>query len=162
MTPIPKPVPIPKEPKRIKRGQGPRKLRKSTVAQLKRELWGLFALYVKERDGDVCITCGKGDLIGSNRQAGHWIRMGGHGAVAYDPKNVHVQCRACNVFRGGEPHLYAAAILARYGQAEFDRMLKRSMLVHEWKRWELEELIAALKSDPSGVAYEVLYYQRYL
>jgi NinG protein len=159
---LPKPIaPEKAPPKPIARGRGLNRKRKTTLAQLKRQLWGLFALYVKERDGDTCITCGKAGLIGQSRQAGHWIRKDRHASVAYDPKNVHVQCNGCNGPGGrGMPHAYAAEIIRRYGQAEFDRLVNRARVTHEFKRWEIEELIAALRKG--GAEYEMLYYSRYL
>ncbi len=142
------------------RRKRPRRERKTPLAQLKRELWGLFALYVKERDGGVCFTCGAPRLEGKNHHAGHCIRAGGHASTKYDPKNVHAQCFSCNILRDGNTHEYVQRIIDRYGADEYRRMLQKSRETKNWKRPEIEELIAALKRG--GADYECAYYAHYL
>ena len=116
----------------------------------------LFAAYVKERDGNYCITC-PGRPEGRNWHAGHFIqrrRM----SLRFDPKNVHSQCGVpCNKFRHGAPAEYALAILDRYGEAELRRLMARKALLKKWTRPELERLIAAIQR--SGAEFEMAYYE---
>ena len=144
----------------IARKARPRKERKSSVGSLKRKLWRLFAGYVKARDGNTCVTCGKPMLVGQDFQAGHWIRQDGHAAVEFDPKNVHPQCGRCNGYERGNVAAYSVYMLDRYGEAEVRRMVTRSRMTHCWKEWELRDLIAAMEKGPAE--YECLYYERYL
>lgn len=147
----------PKARKRIARGKGPRKQRKTTLAALKRKLWSAFALYVKDRDGRICFTC---DAVveGTNCHAGHLFSIR-KASTAYDPANVHVQCGRCNVWLRGNTAVYAARFLDRYGIEKFNVLHARQKVTHEWKRHELEELIAALAVG--GAEFEMLYAERY-
>lgn len=149
------------KPKRaIRRKARPRRQRKTTVGALKRQLWTLFAAYVKARDGNTCFTCGATDLEGMNWHAGHGIRQGGHAAVQYDPKNVHSQCGACNVWKAGNVAEYVMRLVDRYGFEEFARLVNRSRQTKLWTAPELRELIAALGRGPAE--FECYYYERYL
>lgn len=143
-----------------RRSSRPRRQRKSTVGALKRKLWSMFAAYVKSRDGNTCVTCGRDGLAGQNWQAGHFIRQDGHAAVEYDPKNVHSQCGRCNLYERGNVAAHAEYIVSTYGAAELSRLMVRSRLTHTWTAWELRDLIAAM--ERGGADYECLYYERYL
>lgn len=157
---LPKPIKQSKPKRRIKRTTRPRRQRRTSLAALKRELWALFSRYVKDRDGPTCFTCGAKDLEGGNWHAGHCIRMGGHAAVAYDPKNVHSQCGACNIWRDGNVAEYVIRLVERYGYEEFERLVNRSRQTKLWTAPEIRGLIEALQRGP--VEYECYYYDRYL
>jgi hypothetical protein len=150
----------PKPRKPIRRTSRPRKQRASSIGAMKRKLWALFSAYVKARDGNRCFTCPATGLEGGNWHAGHFIRKDGHAAVEYDPKNVHSQCGACNLWRRGNVHVYALRIIDTYGSDEFRRLIARSHLIHTWHAPQLRELIEAIQHSPE--AYECLYYERYL
>ena len=161
MTILPKPPKRgPKPRKRIAREVKPRRERRTTVAGLKRQVWGLFSGYVKARDGNVCFTCGARDLEGRNWHAGHGIRQGGHASVMYDPKNCHSQCGACNIWRAGNTAEYIAQIIDGYGYDEWTRLLEQSRGTKAWTTPELRDLIAALERGASD--FECFYYERYL
>lgn len=157
--PIPKPVRKSKSKKGLKMGKRPRRQRKSTLAALKRELWALLSAYVKERDGNVCISCGARGLEGRNLHAGHLFSAGQHSLIRFDPLNVHVQCGRCNVFLRGNIAPYTAQFLKTYGLAQFERLDQRSHISKSWRAFEIQELIEALKK--SGADYESLYAERY-
>lgn len=141
--------------KPVARGKAPRKQRKSTVAALKRKLWGLFAAYVKERDGAKCVTCGKEPLVGSDWHAGHWISRR-VSSTLFHPLNVASQCGApCNMFRRGAPHEFADYLLEKYGPDQVRALVARARVRHQWKRHELEALIAAIQRG--GADFEALY-----
>jgi hypothetical protein len=151
--------PIARSTKPIARGKRPRRQRATPLATLKRQLWALFSAYVKDRDGDGCVTCIASGLEGSNWHAGHWI-SGSRQATKYDPKNVHSQCGRCNIWLRGNGAEYSGFILQAYGAEEHDRMLRKSRELKNWTRPELEYLIAAAKRG--GADYETAYYERYL
>jgi 5-methylcytosine-specific restriction endonuclease McrA len=160
-----KPVRAPKEPKRLRRStkpiarkSRPRKRSKATVAGLKRQLWTLFAAYVKERDGRTCISCHSTDLDGQNRHAGHLVSRR-VSSTLFDPANVHVQCGPCNVWKRGNVAAYTLAFLDRYGEAKFRALMARSRVMHQWKAPELRDLIAAI--EKGGHEFEALYAERY-
>jgi hypothetical protein len=43
-------------------------------------------------------------------------------ATRWDERNVHLQCKKCNGFRGGEPEKMAAYIDAYYGPGESEHL----------------------------------------
>lgn len=67
----------------------------------------LVSLYVRAKEKR-CFTCGK-VLLYSRRQAGHYIPRVVR-ATRWDIKNVHVQCAACNVEKGGNIPEYEKAL----------------------------------------------------
>lgn len=147
------PKPQPRErraPKPLKRSR-PRRQRKSTVAALRRKLWLLVAKYVRERDGHVCVTCGKpGD------QAGHFFTRR-IASTCYDPKNLGCQESTCNLFMQGNPGAFADYIVNTYGPEELVRLSARAQYSKQWKAPELEMLIEAIKVSPHS--YECAYYE---
>ena len=137
------------------RRQRPRRVRKSTVAALKRKLWRMFSAYVLERDQRVCFTCGR-----EADQAGHFYSCR-IASIWVDPKNVHGQCATCNLYLKGNPGAYAERIVRDYGPAELARLTHRANHVtKQWRRPELERLIDALRQG--GAAYECAYYSNNL
>lgn len=151
--------PIARSSKPIARGKAPRRQRKTSLAALKRKLWTLFSAYVKERDGNVCISCPATGLEGSGWHAGHMFPAGAHAVIKFEPKNVHSQCFRCNINLGGNGAAYAERFIERYGIAEFQRLSALSRHMKQWRAPEIEELIAAL--ERGGADYEAFYAERY-
>lgn len=161
-------VRIPKPPRRsakprkpIARKARPRARRKAgTLAALVNKLDDAFSRYVKDRDGNVCITCGRSGMAPQDWHAGHFIgrsRM----ATRWDPKNVHSQCGyVCNKVKRGAPQEYALAILARYGEQEFRRLMRLKRVEKKFTRPEVQELIDALAR--SGADFETTYAERHV
>lgn len=137
----------------------PRRQRKSRLAALKRELWDLLSAYVKERDGNVCFSCGAAGLEGKNWHAGHLFNAGSASRIRYDPLNVHSQCFRCNISLRSNAAPFAARFLKVYGLAQFERLDQRSRIIHQWRAPDLEDLIAAMKRG--GADYESLYAERF-
>jgi len=141
----------------IQRRSRPRKRSTGGLPGLINQLDVLFAAYVKDRDGDTCVTCGTAGLTGSNWHAGHFIRRGNK-ALRFDPKNCHSQCGwVCNKGKRGAPREYAFYLLDRYGEAEFRRLMQRKSVLKKWTRPELERLIEAIRKGPAE--YEMAYYE---
>lgn len=140
------------------RGKRPARQRKTTVAALKRQLWTLFAAYVKERDGRTCISCGTEGLDGGNRHAGHLVSRR-VSSTLFAPDNVHVQCGPCNIWKRGNAAAYTLAYLDKYGEDKFRSLMARSRDLQHWTAPQLRELIDAIKK--SGADYELLYAEKY-
>jgi hypothetical protein len=158
-TPLLKPERRVRAPKPIRRTSRPRKARRTPLAALKRQLWRLFASYVKERDGNVCVSCGKPGLAGSGWHAGHLFPSNGNSLLRYHPLNVGSQCAVCNVWRGGNGASYANAFLDRYGVEQFKALCAMVGQPHTWTAPEVAEMIAELKRG--GADYECWYFRRY-
>jgi len=102
--------------------------------------------YCRERDlkaGYGCITCGTNDA--EQWHAGHWISVGASSGTRYDPANIHLQCRQCNVFGGGRAQEYEARLPARIGQDEVDR-LKYAKKERSWTREECQTIESEYKA----------------
>lgn len=95
---------------RIKKASKPKKVKKKTTSQLKREADRVFSLYIRQKYADKsgnvpCYTCGK--VLAWNRiQNGHFISRG-YLATRYLEDNCRPQDVGCNVFGGGRPVEFA-------------------------------------------------------
>lgn len=162
---IPKPEKRVKEPKRLKRGKAPQrntrpaKVRKTSLAALKRKLWERIKQYIRKTHGNTCYTCGAQGLEGSNWHTAHFVNAGASSAVRYDPDNLRPCCYRCNVSLHGNIANYALALWDEIGEAKVRSLLARSKPTKSWKAYEIEELIAAL--DKGGAEYELLYFEKY-
>ncbi len=86
--------------------------KKKGVAQLKKELWKVFALYIKRKHSHeegkcYCYTCGNTLEIGtSNCQAGHWLTKKGYPYHYFNENNVRPQCYHCNINLSGNSAVF--------------------------------------------------------
>ncbi|NTV51302.1 MAG: NinG family protein [Desulfobulbaceae bacterium] len=59
-----------------------------------------FNPYVRKRDElDPCISCGRlfiEDSIGGSWDCGHYLSVGSHPELRFEPLNAHKQCKSCN------------------------------------------------------------------
>ena len=136
---IPAPKPEPKIKKQVKL---------QTVNSLHRDLWEVFARYIKLRDClrttgtktmGKCISCGKlHDL--EDLQAGHFITRRAM-SIRYHEKNVHAQCANCNGRLHGNVLHYADAIVRLYGVSSMELLRAQEHSNRPWKKYELQALI---------------------
>lgn len=101
------------------------KKKEKTISQLKKKADKVFSDFIRQRDGGVCITCGKKDEW-KNMQCGHYIPRDCL-ELRYSPKNCNTQCVGCNVFRKGNYHIYSLKLMSKYGADilhELDEVLK--------------------------------------
>jgi 5-methylcytosine-specific restriction endonuclease McrA len=84
-----------------------RSLKKKTPGKLKKDLWKVFSLFIRQRDNFTCFTCGrKGE--GGGMHAGHFISKAVGGlALYFHEENVHAQCYHCNINLGGNQYEYS-------------------------------------------------------
>lgn len=145
----------------IKRKQAPRRVRKTPMAKLRRQLWEKVKQYIRAMHGNTCYTCGAGDLAGSNWQTSHFVNAGESSNVRYDPDNLRPCCYRCNMSLRGNIARYAIHLLDEIGEVKVRALNARSKITKHggWKRFEIDEMIAAL--DKGGADYELLYAQKY-
>jgi hypothetical protein len=77
-----------------------------------------FSLYIRERDGYVCFTCG---LKGQPKDGVMQCRTPDFPAVLLyqvDELNAHCQCRGCNYRHEYDYEVYRAAFVHRYGEED--------------------------------------------
>ena len=86
------------------------KIKPTRYKKVKGKAWKILSDYVRMRDFIIyrrCVSCGKTIHDWKDGDAGHFISMGGHGAlVGFNDDNVHLQCKHCNLnssFHLGEP-----------------------------------------------------------
>lgn len=77
-------------------------------------------LYIRTRDeGKPCVSCGNYREL----QAGHFFSGGKYGALKYDERNIHGQCKKCNYFGSMEEGArYEREIVNRIGQDAVDEL----------------------------------------
>jgi hypothetical protein len=77
--------------------------------------------YVLTRDAALtCISCGTGKTV--QWEAGHYLSVGSHPELRFDPKNINKQCHRCNCELSGNQAMYAIGFDAKWGKAERERL----------------------------------------
>lgn len=113
-----------------------------TLAQLKKDLWKVFALYIKQRDNYTCFTCGA-VVEGHNAHAGHFIPKSAGGlALYFHEDNVHAQCAKCNLFLSGNQYIYGTNL----GEETTKKLYALMHKNEKWDRQDYEEKINHYKA----------------
>jgi len=105
------------------------------------KLWKVFSEYIRLRDSDgqgigKCFTCNfRSDW--RRQDAGHGIGRQ-HKAVKFDERNVHLQCKRCNGFEGGQQAIYKEEVEKRYGVGTWDSLVIKSRQVCKRGKVEIE------------------------
>jgi hypothetical protein len=122
----------------------PKKTKKKTYAQLKKELDEVFSIFIRMRDKGVCFTCPKKSEW-KYTDAGHFINRK-HLATRWHEKNVHCQCMGCNRFRNGNKEDYAVHLEELYGHGILQELQALKEKGKAFKYHELETLIKKYKT----------------
>lgn len=108
---------------------------KSKIPTLKRKLWVVFSKYIRQRDKNVCFTCGK---KGGFMQAGHFIpRSAGGLALYFNEDNVHCQCSTCNLTLQGNTYEYGRKL----GDKKVKELYKIKQQYTKWTELDFEKKI---------------------
>lgn len=104
------------------------------IRQLRKKLWVIFSKYIRLRDGNVCITCGKRSYPA---HAGHFIDKSiSNPELYFHPCNVNCQCVSCNLYKSGNKAVYAKKLIDKYGLIVFNSL-------HELRgkciKWTIED-----------------------
>ena len=145
--------------------RSPRNLQKKSLAQLKRKLWEVFSLFIRQRDTDddgygSCISCGKSLELGTKDcQAGHYIPKGQGGSHYFGlprfpddvlaERNCNAQCASpCNISEGGTFLNYEKGLRQKYGDEKVDELKEAGAINPVFKRTkpDLIEIIEHYKS----------------
>lgn len=112
-------------------------MKKKTLGWYKKKFWTVFSKYIRERDNNICFTCGK-KCEGKGSHAGHMIPKASGGLSLYfHEKNVHCQCFNCNINLGGNGAIYAMKFIQKYGQEEFDEIIR--LKNQGYKKYTIED-----------------------
>ena len=118
------------------------------ISKLKKKADKLYSLVRRVESADpagycICVTCGKRDHY-TKMQNGHYIPRNYNSTRYYD-KNCHVQCKSCNIFKGGSLDTYALYLINKYGEGILEELNTLKNTRKKFKPWELEERIGAYK-----------------
>lgn len=140
---------VKKELKRAKKGKEKIKSLpkiKNLEARLKKVMYP----YIKKRDGNTCISCGKKNLVGMDWHAGHYIKAElCNIVVRYDEWNINSQCSYCNKWRRGNTIAYRLAMIDKYGEKatnDLDHKYHSPLPMNFNEREWLLEMIAKYKA----------------
>lgn len=98
-------------------------VKKVGTRSLRKKLWTLFSLFIRERDKYKCFTCDK-IATGSGMHAGHFITGATCSPELYFcEENVHAQCYNCNINLSGNWVKYETKMIEKYGD-KFVKELK--------------------------------------
>ena len=106
----------------------------------KKHLWQVFSLYIRSRDGGLCISCGKKGKI-TDMDAGHYIPKTAGLNLYFDEKNVNCQCTYCNRWLHGNLSKYAIALIKKYGEGILEELDNRRTLIRKITIPEYQTLI---------------------
>ena len=119
----------------LKRGTKPlRRKSKNPKKTARDKAWKEFSLFIRNRDGWECITCGSTQDI----QAGHYIHNRAN--TYWREDNVHAQCKKCNYFSSGNLAEYAIYMLDRYGERHLKELVSDSKVHKQWLKSEYDML----------------------
>ena len=101
------------------------KTSKQSISKIQRLLWEEVKRIINKRYQHVCYTCGKRDLIGSDKQVGHMIPKSTLGAfLKYDLRLLRLQCTRCNIWGGGMGAIFIENMRKIEGDKYVDQILK--------------------------------------
>ena len=119
-----------------------KKVKKLTISKAKEAAWRVFSLFIRTRDSHngivTCFTCQFNFLI-KETQAGHFIQ-GRHNSVLFDERNVHAQCRGCNIFKSGNLIEYYPRMVEMYGGGVIEELKFLDTKHKQFKVYELIEI----------------------
>jgi hypothetical protein len=111
-----------------------------TKSEWAREAQTAFNQWVKLRDADeVCISCGR-DHKGQ-WHAGHYLSVGAHPELRFEPLNVWKQCQPCNTHLHGNLISYRKMLLERIGIEKLEWLEGP----HKPKKYTIDELKIIIK-----------------
>src|SRR3990167_462322 len=111
----------------------------------KKYLWTIFSRYIRQRDGGVCISCGRQN-VWQNMDAGHYVPKTAGLSLYFDEKNVHCQCTYCNRFLHGNLSQYALALRKKYGSDILEEMEQKRRKITRFSERDYETMIILYKN----------------
>lgn len=126
--------------------------KKLTISKLKHKLDSIFSHYIRYRDDNTCITCGKKDEH-KKMQNGHLFSRS-YLFLRYNIMNCNCQCYRCNCILHGNNLEYRKAFINEYNEESFVWLDDNKNILTHWKQdWYIEqikiyqELVNNLKAD---------------
>lgn len=124
---------------------------------VKKRLWDVFSLYIRERDNYICFTCGINKEVAKLRdmcmQAGHLITRK-NTSTLYDDLNTHCQCSGCNMAHEFHPEVYTTAFIKKYGVEAYERLVIKSKMTLKLSKADMEAMIVYYKQQIERIRHE--------
>lgn len=126
-------------------------------AEWLREAQAAVNAYVRERDsGQLCISCGR--WHDGQWHAGHYLSVGSHPELRFDPLNIHKQCQPCNTYLSGNQLNFRAGLIRKIGIDAVEKLesnhASKHYTIEDAKsiRDEFKVKLKQLKSDKKETA----------
>lgn len=110
------------------------KVKARTRAEWLRLAQGAFNAFIRERDGNLCISCGRHHQ--GQIHAGHYLSVGARPELRFELDNVHSQCSACNNYLSGNIVLYRINLIKKIGLERVEYLEGP----HDLKKYTIPEL----------------------
>lgn len=132
---------VKKSTRRPKNGQN----KQLSVSTLKKALDAIFSRFIRISQADdkgmvECYTCYTMHHW-KDIQAGHYVSRT-HNSLRFDERNVHPQCKACNIFKSGNLDEYALHLMRDYGPRILEELHRVKFQIKQFSAPELQEAIA--------------------
>lgn len=99
--------------------------------------------YVRQRDGNFCISCNK--EVQGKIDAGHMFSVGNYPSVRFDLRNINSQCIRCNQYNGGSLLEYRKYLIEKIGLIEFEDLEFKAHQNRQFDISEIKEMIEEYK-----------------
>lgn len=131
--------------------------KKPTIATLVNKAAVILQRIVRMKAADengyaACVTCGKVDHF-TCMDGGHFVSRT-YTAHKLLEENIHVQCKKCNGFKGGEYQAYTLYMIDTYGRDFVDDLLATKNQTKKYNRVEILGVIEDLKQYESQIKQE--------
>jgi hypothetical protein len=102
-----------------------KKVSKQPISKIQRQIWDECKRIIRVRYKNICYTCGKQGLEGSNWHTGHMLPKATLSAyLKYDLRLLRPQCYFCNVNCGGRGAEFIEKMRIVEGNEYVDNILK--------------------------------------
>lgn len=129
-----------------------------SLSLAKKRCWQYFSTYIRTKEciettgspfSGICVTCGR-ESDYRELQAGHFLSSRCN-SILFEESGVHIQDKACNLFKHGNIENYYPYMLKRYGQKEIDRLKKLKATTRKYTIEELDSLTEELKEKIKNI-----------
>lgn len=106
-----------------------RKESKQKISLIQRKIWAECKRIIRARYGNVCFTCERTGLIGSNWHTGHlWAKAALGAYLKYDLRVLRPQCYDCNINKGGMGADFYRKMVKENGQEYMDSLQRERQI----------------------------------
>jgi hypothetical protein len=128
--------------------------KKPSLSSLKKKCWKVFSEWIRRKDADEggtdrCYTCGK-LAHWKELHAGHAI-PGRHNAVLFDTDIVKPQCPPCNIWGGGQYHIFATKLIKENSMEWWEAKLEGARRTVKYTHADMEEMTNFYKEKISSL-----------